>query len=90
MADADLEQIADEELQAALTLSWKQLAPLTPWGDTYDGVTAAGLSVKVERNYLWQEEAGGDICCEINVYYHASKYEQGARRAARIAAPAQP
>jgi hypothetical protein len=84
MAEADLEQIADVELQAALTLSWKQLAPLTPWGDTYDGVTAAGLSVKVERNYIWQEEPGGTICCEIAVYYHASRYDQGARRSARI------
>lgn len=88
MAEADLEQIADEELQAALTLSWKQLAPLTPWGDVYDGVTAAGLSVKVERNYIWQEAPGGTICCEIAVYYHASKYDQGARRSARIEPPA--
>ena len=84
MAEADLEQIADEELRAAVTLSWKQLAPLVPWGDTYDGVTTAGLSVKVERNYIWQETAGGPIYCEIAVYYHASKYDQGARRAAVI------
>lgn len=84
MADPDLEQIADEELAAALTLSWKQLAPLTPWGDIYDGVTAGGLSVQVERNYLWQREPGGVICCEIAVYYHASKYDQGARRTALI------
>jgi hypothetical protein len=88
MAEADLEQIADEELQAALTLSWKQLSPLTPWGDVYDGVTAGGLSVKVERNYIWQDEPGGTICCEIAVYYHASRYDQGARRTARIEAPA--
>ena len=84
MADPDLEQIADEELAAALTLSWKQLAPLTPWGDIYDGVTAGGLSVQVERNYLWQREPGGVICCEIAVYYHASKYDHGARRTALI------
>ena len=84
MADIELESLADEELAAAMTMSWKQLAPLTPWGDIYDGVTASGLSVQVERNYLWRHEPGSTICCEIAVYYHASKYDQGAKRTALI------
>ena len=83
MADADLEQIADEELQAALTLSWKQLAPLTPWGDTFEGFTPAGREVCFERSYLWDHEPRGDIRVEVTVYEREA-YEQGVRRTRTI------
>jgi len=37
--ETDLEAAANEELERALTLGWRQLADLTPWGDTYEGFT---------------------------------------------------
>ena len=35
----DLEAAAHEALERALSLGWRQLASLTPWGDTYEGFT---------------------------------------------------
>ena len=76
--EEDLESAAQEELERALSLGWRQLAGLTPWGDTYEGFTPAGREVCFERSYLWEGEAGGDIRVEVNVYEpHA--YEEGAR-----------
>lgn len=85
MADLELEMLADEEMERALTLSWKALASHIPWGDTYEGVTGSGRQVNFERNYVWAERTGGDIQCEIVVFVAQPLYDQGARRKAIIA-----
>jgi hypothetical protein len=75
---ADLQEAAEEELERAATLGWRELSSLTPWGDTYEGFTPAGRTALFERNYLWQGEAGGDICIEV-VVYQPEAYERGVR-----------
>ncbi len=75
---ADLEAAAQEELERACTLGWRQLAKLTPWGDTYEGFTPMGRAVSFERSYLWEAETGGDIRVEVMVY-EPTAFEQGAR-----------
>jgi len=77
-AETDLEDAAREELDRALTLGWRQLAALTPWGDTFEGFTPGGREVCFERSYLWEAEQGGDIRVEVAVYEPRS-YEEGVR-----------
>jgi hypothetical protein len=74
----DLESAAREELEKACTLSWRQLSQLTPWGDTFEGFTPQGRAVCFERSYLWEDEAGGDIRVEVNVY-EPKAFERGVR-----------
>lgn len=74
----DLEASAADELERACTLQWRQLAALTPWGDTFEGFTPAGCTVCFERSYLWDGEQGGDIRVEVHVYEPRS-YEEGVR-----------
>jgi hypothetical protein len=83
MAD-DLEEMAKDELARALTLRWRDLAKITPWGDAFDGFSPAGRSVTVERSYIWAEGVGGDILVEVNVYGGPSRWEHGARVSAKI------
>ncbi|PVM89455.1 hypothetical protein [Caulobacter endophyticus] len=71
--------MADDELSRAMTLSWRELSKVIPWGDTFDGISPAGRNVEVERNYLWVAQEGGDILCEVAVYGGESRYDQGAR-----------
>ncbi len=85
-AEQDLAALADEELVRACSLSWLQLCKVTPWGDTYEGFTAAGRAVLVERNYLWADHPGGDVMVEVVVAQNAVLYDEGARRSARIPA----
>ena len=87
MPNNDLDILADEELAQAASLSWAQLAKLTPWGDTYTGVAPSGLSVELERNYLWAGVEGGDILCEVRVYLDQAHYDYGARRTLVIRKP---
>ncbi len=75
---ADLTEAAEEELERADSLSRKDLAACTPWGDVYEGYTPAGRDVCFERNYLWAADPGGDICIEVVVYL-PEQYEQGVR-----------
>ncbi|WP_425993693.1 hypothetical protein [Caulobacter sp. DWR1-3-2b1] len=79
MSDPDLEAMAADELSRAMTLTWRDLSKVTPWGDTFEGISPGGRDVEVERNYLWATEAGGDILCEIAVYGGQIRYDQGAR-----------
>lgn len=83
----DLEQFAEDELIRALSLTWRDLSAIVPWGDTYEGVSPANLTVQVERSYIWAEEAGGDILCEVAVYLDAAHYPFAARCSRRIAKP---
>jgi hypothetical protein len=86
----DLEALAQEEIAQALALSWAQLAPLTPWGDTYAAVSHRNLTVQVARSYLWADDPGGDILCEVRVYLDEAHYDDGARRWDVIRRPAPP
>jgi len=79
MTDADLQDMATDELERALTLRWRDLAKAIPWGDVYEGFAAGGRPVQVERNYLWAAEAGGDILCEVAVFTNPVLYDHGAR-----------
>ena len=76
----ELELAAEEELERALDLSWRELSRVIPWGDTYEGFTPGGRSAQFERNYLWARQPGGDILCEIAVYQSPERYEGAARR----------
>jgi hypothetical protein len=74
----DLTAAAEDELARALTLGWRELAKVTPWGDTFEGFSPAGREVCFERNYLWDGESGGDIRVEVAVY-EPQAYERGVR-----------
>ena len=69
--------MAQDELARALDLPWAALAKVTPWGDTFDGVSPAGRNVQVERSYVWAAGEGGDILCEVRVYPNAALYDAG-------------
>jgi hypothetical protein len=83
-ADAELEDMAEEELERALSLTWRDLNRVTPWGDTSEAFAPSGRPVMVERNYLWAEKPGGDILVEVVVFPDAVLYDQGARRSKRL------
>ncbi len=74
----DLGEAAEEEIGRAMTLGWRELAKLTPWGDTFEGFTPEGREVCFERSYLWEADTGGDIRVEVTVYEPRS-YEDGVR-----------
>lgn len=76
--DPELEAAANEELEAACTLSWRELAKVVPWGDSWEGFGPMGGAVHFERNYLWVGEPGGDLLCEVRVYRGQSRYDRGA------------
>lgn len=82
--DSDLQALAEEELAQALKMEWRQLAPLVPWGDTYEGVSPGNLTVQLSRNYLWAAEPDGDILVEVRVYLDEAHYDYGARKSAVI------
>ena len=88
MNDPDLQAMADDELSRGMTLGWRDLHRVIPWGDTYEGLTPGGRQVEVERNYLWATETGGDILCEVSVHGGPSRYDQGARARGVISRPA--
>ena len=71
--------MAEDELRRALTIRWRDLAKITPWGDTFEGISPDGRNVEVERNYLWASEPGGDILVEIAVFGGPSRYDAGAK-----------
>lgn len=87
MSDPDLLAFAEDELSRAVTLSWRELSKITPWGDTFDGISPAGRQVQVERNYIWAAQEGGDILCEVAVFGGPSRYDQGARVSRLIKKP---
>ena len=74
----DLEAAAQDEIERACTLGWRELARLTPWGDTFEGFTPAGREVCFERGYLWESAPQGDIRVELTVF-EPQAYEQGVR-----------
>ena len=76
--EADLSAAAQDELDRACTLPWRQLAQHMPWGDTFEGFSPAGRDVCFERAYLWDGEPGGDIRVEVTVY-EPQAYESGVK-----------
>jgi hypothetical protein len=76
--ETDLTAAAEDEIDRAVTLGWKQLAGCTPWGDTFEGFTPDGREVCFERAYLWETEARGDIRVEVTVF-EPKAYEAGVR-----------
>lgn len=83
----DLEAAAEEEIARACDLNWAQLSRVTPWGDSYEGITPGGRSATYERGYLWAEAEGGDILVEVAVYVHAQLQDHAARRQRLIRRP---
>jgi hypothetical protein len=81
--DEDLAAAAEDELDRALTLGWRELAKVTPWGDTFDGFTPDGRDVCFERAYMWEGDPGFDIRVEITVY-EPRAYEAGVKRVRTI------
>lgn len=81
---ADLKEAAEEEMARACDLGWRALAKVIPWGDDYEGFTPAGRSARFERNYLWMDEPGGDICIEVAVY-QPEAYEKGVKLTRQVA-----
>ncbi|HYF23902.1 MAG TPA: hypothetical protein VD929_10945, partial [Caulobacteraceae bacterium] len=75
---ADLTAAAEDEIERACTLGWRELRSHTPWGDTFEGFSPGGREVCFERAYLWDHETGGDIRVEVTVYEPRS-YEDGVR-----------
>ena len=75
---ADLTAAADDELDRAMTLGWRELSRLTPWGDTFEGFTPEGREVSFDRAYIWDRETGGDIRVEV-IVYEVQDYESGVR-----------
>jgi hypothetical protein len=86
--DPELEAAADEEMDAAATLTWRALEGLVPWGDTYEGFGPSGRPLLFERGYIWKDAPGGDILCEVTAFRGPSRYDRGAHRARVIARPA--
>ncbi len=86
MTDPELEAMADEELERALSLSWREMSKVTPWGDTHEAFAPSGRPVEVERNYVWAEGVGGDVLVEVAVFVNAVLYDQAARRSKRVPA----
>jgi hypothetical protein len=84
-ADPDLAEMAKDELTRALTLKWRDLKAIVPWGDSFEGISPAGRNVLVERSYLWANAEGGDILCEVMVYGGPSRWDHGAKASAIIA-----
>lgn len=77
--DPHLLAMAEDELKRAVTIRYRDLAKVTPWGDTFEGISPDGRNVEVERNYLWASEPGGDILVEIAVFGGSSRYDAGAK-----------
>ena len=75
---ADVTAAADDELDRAMTLGWRELSRLTPWGDTFEGFTPEGREVSFDRAYIWDRETGGDIRVEV-IVYEVQDYESGVR-----------
>jgi hypothetical protein len=87
MSDPDLLAMAQDELDRACTLKWRELAKVTPWGDEFEGLSPGGRDVMVARSYLWRDGEGGDILCEVTVYGGASRFDQGEQVSRVIAKP---
>jgi hypothetical protein len=83
----ELEAMAEDELAGACSLSWRDLAKVTPWGDAYQGFAPSGRPVDVERSYVWADQPGGDVLVEVVVSRNVVLYDAGARRSRIVKSP---
>ena len=65
VSEFELTRMAEEEMDLARRLSWKEMLRVTPWSDTYMAVSGAGLEVEMQRTYLWVDDAKSAIRVEI-------------------------
>ena len=65
VSDFELTRMAEEEMDLARRLSWKEMLRVTPWSDTYMAVSGAGLEVEMQRTYLWVDDTKSAIRVEI-------------------------
>ena len=65
VSEFELTRMAEDEMDLARRLSWKELIRVTPWSDTYMAISGAGLEVEVQRTYLWVDDAKTAIRVEI-------------------------
>jgi hypothetical protein len=65
VSEYELTRMAEEEMDLARRLSWKELIRVTPWSDTYMAVSGAGLEVEMQRTYLWADDTREAIRVEI-------------------------
>lgn len=66
MTQDELQALAEEELAAACSLSFTELARVTPWGDSHRGFSPSGAEVEFERRYLWADQPDA-ILVEVEV-----------------------
>jgi hypothetical protein len=85
--DPELDAAAEEELALAAALTWADLAPLIPWGDSFEGFGPAGGPLVLERGYIWNGAPGGDILCEVTAFRGPVRYDRGVRRSRLIRKP---
>ena len=65
VSEFELTRMAEEEMDLARRLSWKELIRVTPWSDSYTAFSGAGLEVEMRRTYLWADDARAAIRVEI-------------------------
>ena len=65
VSEFELTRMAEEEMDLARRLSWKEMLRVTPWSDTYMAVSGAGLEVEMQRTYLWVDDTKSAIRVEI-------------------------
>ena len=85
MSDAELAEMAGEELAAACALPFAEILKITPWGDSFTGFAPSGREVEVERRYLWAHDPVGAIIIEVEVRDPAKR--TGAEARAVISPP---
>lgn len=81
----ELTVMAQEELNAACSLTWPELRRITPWGDSFEGFAPSGRTVEVERRYLWALDPEGAIIVEAEVRDAAAR--EGVETRAILHAP---
>lgn len=67
LGDAELIEMAEEELAAACALPFAEILKITPWGDSFTGFAPSGREVEVERRYLWAHAPEGAVSVEVEV-----------------------
>ena len=65
VSEFELTRMAEEEMDLARRLSWKEMLRVTPWSDTYVALSGAGLEVEMQRTYLWADDTKSAIRVEI-------------------------
>lgn len=78
--DAELAEMAEEELAAACALPFAEIVKITPWGDSFVGFAPSGREVEVERRYLWAHAPAGAVSAEVEVRDLAGRTGAEARR----------